>query len=165
MSRAPFHWDGEMPEMNTLVNEVMLQRMGFNTALAETQVGVLSRWMDGIPAAPALKVGAPFGAETSFLAEAVERGKALFVDETVGCGSCHSGPTHTDNRAYDVGTGGVFFTPTLIGIGLRRSFMRDGCASTLRDRFGLCGGGDAHGETSHLVEDQVDDLVAYMMTL
>ena len=36
---------------------------------------------------------------------------------------------------------------------------------TLRDRFGPCGGGDLHGETSTLSEAEIDDLVAYMETL
>ena len=37
--------------------------------------------------------------------------------------------------------------------------MHDGCAPTLKDRFGPCGGGDKHGVTSKLTSGQVDDLV------
>ena len=44
--------------------------------------------------------------------------------------------------------------------------MHDGCATTMRDRFRAdCGGGDAHGRTSHLSETQLADLVAYLETL
>jgi hypothetical protein len=160
MSRAPFHWDGEMPEMNTLVSEVMLNRMGFSTSVTEEQVGILGRWMDGIPKSPA-RLTAPLDAPDP----AIERGRTLFNDSTVGCATCHAGAAFTDNKSYDVGTGGKFFTPTLLGIGLRNRFMHDGCATSLHERFGLCGGGDAHGRTSQLDETQVDDLVTFMETL
>ena len=43
--------------------------------------------------------------------------------------------------------------------------MHDGCASTLRDRFAACGGGDEHGRTSQLRADEIDDLVAYLESL
>jgi hypothetical protein len=43
--------------------------------------------------------------------------------------------------------------------------MHEGCAATLADRFGACGGGDAHGKTSHLTAEQRADLVAYLETL
>ena len=43
--------------------------------------------------------------------------------------------------------------------------MHDGCAKTLADRFGACGGGDAHGVTSTLTQAQLADLVAYLESL
>jgi len=43
--------------------------------------------------------------------------------------------------------------------------MHDGCAATLRDRFGACGGGELHGHTSQLTPAQIDDLVAYLESL
>jgi mono/diheme cytochrome c family protein len=163
MSREPFHWDGEMPEIRTLVDEVMLSRMSFETDVSPEQVQILGRWMDTIPAAPSLTREGTTGALRD--PSAIERGRALFSDPVVACNSCHSGESFTDNKPYDVGTGGTFFTPTLLGIALRDSFMHDGCAATLEQRFGICGGGDTHGKTSHLTRSQIDDLVAYMGTL
>jgi cytochrome c peroxidase len=64
-----------------------------------------------------------------------------------------------------VGSGGSFVVPTLVGLAARPPFMHNGCAPTLRDRFGPCGGGDAHGVTSGLSSSQIDDLVAYLETL
>lgn len=164
MGRAPFHWDGEMPEMNTLVREVMQERMSFQTEVGTKQVEILGNWLDGIPAAPAVIDVAALAVESD-AAATVERGRVLFTDETVGCATCHSGPEYTDNKSYDVGTGGHYYTPTLIGIGLRDSFMHDGCAHTLEQRFGLCGGGDLHGKTSHLDDGQLAALAAFMRTL
>ena len=34
-------------------------------------------------------------------------------------------------------------------------FLHNGCAPTLRDRFGVCGGGEAHGRTAHLTQEQI----------
>lgn len=164
MSRAPFHWDGEMPEMETLMTEVMMTRMAFGTKILPAHIDILGRWLDGIPATPAL-VNAEDEALASAKSDSIEKGRALFNDATVGCASCHQGAGYTDNKSYDVGTGGLFYTPTLIGIGQRDAYMHDGCARTLTQRFGICGGGDLHGKTSHLTEAQIGELVAFMETL
>jgi cytochrome c len=160
MSRAPFHWDGEIAAMDDLVAEVMLGRMSFETPLGAEQIAILGRWLDSIPAPPSgqSESGNRDGA-------AVERGRLLFSDDQVGCASCHFGETYADGRSYDVGTGGMFYTPTLLGVGLRAHLMHDGCATNLTERFGVCGGGDLHGKTSDLDAANVDDLVAFMRTL
>jgi len=54
--------------------------------------------------------------------------------------------------------------PGLLGVGLRAPLMHDGCARTLRDRFGLCGGAD-HGGTAGLAGADIDALVAFMRSL
>ena len=55
--------------------------------------------------------------------------------------------------------------PSLLGVAARAPFMHDGCAATLDDRFGSCGGGDAHGKTSQLSAAQRADLVAFLESL
>jgi cytochrome c553 len=49
----------------------------------------------------------------------------------------------------------------------RTPLMHDGCASTLVERFtnAACGGGDNHGKTSQLSEEEIRDLSAYLETL
>ena len=49
--------------------------------------------------------------------------------------SCHVGPLMTTKQIVDVGTGGAFKVPSLLGVGARAPFMHDGCATTLMDRF------------------------------
>ena len=71
----------------------------------------------------------------------------------------------TDNATVDVGLGGAFQVPTLVGVVLRDPYMSNGCAATLSDRFGPCGGGDKHGHTSQLSASDIADLVAYLKTL
>jgi hypothetical protein len=42
--------------------------------------------------------------------------------------------------------------------------MHGGCAGTIEDRFGACGG-SRHGNTSSLDPSQLADLVAYLKSL
>ena len=106
-------------------------------------------------------------------ADAVARGQALFNEPNLGCATCHSGPRLTSNQTVDVNTGGggpdtgggAFQVPSLLGIAWRAPYMHQGCAATLEDRFGPCGGGDRHGQTSKLTVAQRSDLIAYLETL
>jgi cytochrome c peroxidase len=83
----------------------------------------------------------------------------------VGCMNCHNGAKLTDNFTVDVGTGGKFQVPSLLGVGQRVPLMHDGCAQTLRARFDAPCGGTAHGNTSQLREDQLSDLIAYLESI
>ncbi len=152
---APFHWTGDLSDMQHLMDEVMTRRMG-GPAIPEGYTRVLVRWIDAQP----VEVVDPI-ADGDVIA-----GEVLFADPTVGCTACHGGPRLTDDAVYDVGTGGAFVTPTLLGIGRRGSLMHDGCGVALTDRFDpTCGGGDAHGRTSHLSASEIRDLTAYLSTL
>ncbi len=153
--RAPFHWEGDMPDFKTLVNKVMVERMNLPIRPNRKQMEAFVGWVDSVERpAPRIEDEA-----------AVERGKALFFDANVGCNDCHSGPLFTNNRIVDVGTGGHFVVPTLVGVATRAPYIHDGCAETLKDRFSACGGGDQHGKTSQLSDAQIDDLVAFLETL
>jgi mono/diheme cytochrome c family protein len=154
---APFHWSGDLDGMGSLMGEVFSSRMG-GQPVGERKARLMLRWLDTLPVLPE----AP--PEDTL---AVERGEALFHDETVACAKCHSGATLTNNRSENVGSGAKFQVPSLVGVVSRPPFMHDGCAPTLKDRFTntACGGGDLHGVTSHLTEAQIDDLVAYLETL
>jgi len=157
LQRGPFHWNGELATIEALVADVLLRRMGMLERVSVDQASALASWLDSIPNVPAEPANDP---------EAAERGKALFEDPNVGCTRCHTGPAYADNRAYDVGTGMVLFTPTLLGVGTRQPLMHDGCAQTLEARFGFCGGeGDQHGTISHLDRAQTADLIAFLSTL
>jgi YVTN family beta-propeller protein len=114
------------------------------------------------------------------LSPAAERGKALFFDKTVACASCHSGPYYTDSslvkpyKLHDVGTGTddptekmgpKYDTPTLLGIYRTAPYLHHGKAKTLLDVLTTCNKKDQHGKTSHLQNDQLDDLVAFLKAL
>jgi mono/diheme cytochrome c family protein len=120
-------------------------------------VQALAGWLDTIPA---------YKPEAPADPAAVDRGRALFNDPTVGCASCHSGPAMTTRAIVDVGTGAPFKVPSLLGVSYRAPFMHDGCAPTLADRFGPCGGIEGkHGNVSALGDAERADLVQYLGTL
>jgi mono/diheme cytochrome c family protein len=141
-----------MADFHVLADEVFASRMGGPELPAE-YVDALADFIDSIP---------PPERATAVDPEAVARGEALFRDATTQCASCHESGMQD---SVDVGTGLALQVPRLAGVGSRAPLMHDGCAPTLRDRFGACGGGDRHGTTSHLTTAQIDDLVAYLETL
>ena len=154
LERAPYHWSGDMSSLPTLMDDVFAVRMS-GGELSERQKRSLGPWLDRLPPpAPA-----------AVAIEAAERGRQIFESPEVGCAACHNGPLYTNNILVDVGTGGNFKVPSLLGIGARAPFMHDGCAKTLTDRFTVCGNSALHGNTSHLTAAQVADLVAYLETL
>jgi mono/diheme cytochrome c family protein len=155
LATAPFHWNGDLRDLDVLMDEVFVQRMQ-GPKMEPAYVKVLGKWMDTIPAMPHMN-GQP---------EAVARGKALFESVKVGCATCHNGPLLTNNGSHDVGTGGKLQVPSLRGVVWRAPFMHDGCAKSMTDRFGgKCGGGDQHGVTSKLTPAEIADLVAYVESL
>jgi hypothetical protein len=158
LSTAPFHWDGSQTDMPTLVNTVFVGRMS-GPPLADGLTNALSSWMNTLPL---LQHDTPDAATTA----AIARGKATFENPAVGCTGCHSGAMMTNNLTLDVGTGGEFQVPSLLGVSFRAPYLHDGTAPTLTDRFNpSLGGGDQHGTTSALSTAQIADLVAYLGSL
>jgi len=114
------------------------------------------------------------------LSAAAQRGRKLFFRADVGCATCHSGPYYTDSslkkpfHLHDVGTGSDdptekigprYDTPTLLGVYRTAPYLHDGKAATLRDVLTTCNRGDRHGKTSQLAASEIDDLVAFLMSL
>lgn len=157
LGTEPFHWDGDMEDFTMLMTEVFVGRMsGEQPQTGDVQL--MAEWLDSVAAPPIEPPANP---------SAVARGRALFNDTGVGCASCHSGPKLISEGWFDVGTGGSFQVPSLVGLADREPYMHTGCAKTLRERFTnpACGGGDLHGRISHLAPSQIDDLIAYLETL
>lgn len=157
LGTEPFHWDGDMNDLDTLMNEVFVGRMG-GTRPDSQQLQVMGEWLDTVRP-PTVSVPEDQAAVT--------RGEVLFNNPAVGCATCHSGPKLMTQGWYDVGTGGRFQVPSLIGLADRGPYIHTGCAKTLRERFTKpdCGGGDQHGQVSTLTPQQLDDLLAYLNTL
>jgi hypothetical protein len=155
-SRAPYHWGADMPTLHTLITDVFTDRMS-GDPVTQQEEWALGNWLDRIPA--------PRGVVTD--SAAVARGEELFNSSETGCRSCHTGTLYTNNHIANVGTvgGGAIKVPSLIGVGGRAPYMHNGCAATLQDRFGACGGGDNHGHTSQLTSTELADLIAYLESL
>ena len=154
LGTGPFHWTGDMKDLPTLAHEVLSTRMS-GPELLPAHVEALAGWLDQVPA---------FKPEIGADQTAVDRGWALFHDPTVACSTCHAGAQLTNRNIVNVGTGNSFKVPSLIGVAFRAPLMHNGCAATLADRFGACGGTN-HGQTAGLTDAQRLDLIAYLSTL
>jgi hypothetical protein len=155
----PFHWDGDVADIGSLMVQVFEQRMGGPHESPE-RVDALAKWVNALqPPARTVDSASPEAA----------RGRALFESKEVGCTSCHVGSKYTSNGNAWVGTtepGHSLQVPSLVGVGYRAPFLHDGRAVTLRDRFDpRIGGGDAHGTTSGLSDPELGDLVSYLESL
>jgi hypothetical protein len=157
LARVPFHWSGDIPDMDALVTEVLVGRMS-GPSLDEPSILALGAWMNAQPA-----LAPPPPADPA----AVARGATTFADPSVGCSGCHSGPQLSTHQLIDVGTGGPFKVPSLIAVGYRAPYLHTGCAPTLTDRFTdtACSGGEMHGNTAQLGAGQISDLVAFLTSL
>lgn len=132
----------------------------------EEKARSIDQWLKSLrPAAsPHLECGA--------LSPAAERGQKLFLSEETGCAGCHGSQLFTDRRTYDVGTaaetdqpGDLFDTPVLFELWRTAPYLHDGSAATPREVMLDRNRADRHGRTSQLSENQVQDLVAYLLSL
>ena len=112
---------------------------------------------------------------------AIERGRKLFLSGATGCAECHPPPAYTDLLAYDVGTACIydgmwdpagadkpnqkFDTPALVELWRTGPYLHDGSAATLREVLTTKNVRDQHGATSHLTDAEIEDLIAYLVSL
>jgi YVTN family beta-propeller protein len=105
------------------------------------------------------------------LSDSATRGQALFRNERVGCARCHPPGLYTDLQPHDVGsrarfdTVSAFDTPTLVECWRTAPYLHDGSAATMSEVLTSRNAGDAHGVTSHLTAQDMDDLAAYVLSL
>jgi len=151
---APYHWPGDEPDLPTLVNDVYTVRMA-GQLLEPDQMSALTGWVQTI---------APPPAPSWIDAAAAAAGEAIFKSAATACSTCHSGAKFTDNQTVDVGTGGPFQVPPLVGVGWRTPLLHNGCAATIADRFGMCST-PQHGSISTLSATDLQNLEAYLETL
>jgi mono/diheme cytochrome c family protein len=116
---APFHWDGDMDDFQTLSNEVYTHRMG-GAMQSDDRAAAFERWLFAA-------VRAPAGTEVDESLRA--EGEALFVDQ--GCASCHSGSRMTNEQTVAF-RGKSSQLPSLRRVALRPPYMHDGRAEDLR---------------------------------
>ena len=102
------------------------------------------------------------------LSPAAERGAKVF--EQAGCAACHPAPLYTNLKEYDLGTGTgpdkdkKFDTPTLVEVWRTAPYLHDGRAPTIREMLTKYNPGDKHGVTSGLTEEQINDLVEFVLS-
>ncbi len=181
----PFHWSGDLDELHDV--ESTIRDIQAGTGLVDgpdncspacdqappnagrsTDLDDLAAYMATLtlPTNPNLDAdGKP--------SQAAIRGSRVFHSPETGCAACHVPPLYLDRRRHDVGTGGrpeerkgpAFNTPSLRGVFATAPYLHDGRAETLASVFTTHNPADAHGVTSGLSTQEIDDLVAYVESL
>jgi YVTN family beta-propeller protein len=164
LDTAPFHWPGDVPTVAALNDMTVKPFMG-GAGMTATDFEPIAAFLGTIRQAPS--VAAARGA----LNELELRGKAVFESEATGCTRCHAGGHFTDNLSHDIGSTAdfrdisAFQTPVLHGLHRSAPYFHDGRYKTLEDMVADTVLTDRMGTGSHLDDDDVAALVAYLKTL
>ncbi|RIK81629.1 MAG: hypothetical protein DCC68_08205 [Planctomycetota bacterium] len=115
-------------------------------------------------------VASPHLGKDGALTESAARGKALF-EGTAGCARCHPGPYFTDRKMHNVGVlsenepDGRYDTPSLLEAYRTAPYLHDGRAETLKDVLTIYNPKGRHGNVGDLSPQQIDDVVAFLLSL
>jgi mono/diheme cytochrome c family protein len=115
---APFHWDGEMSDLDMIMDEVLSHRMGGMRQSPQRRESFAS-WIFDRERPPARADAQP---------DLVAQGQARFTD--LGCATCHAGSRLMSNETVELG-GKMLQVPSLRRIALRPPYMHDGRSLTL----------------------------------
>jgi DNA-binding beta-propeller fold protein YncE len=151
----PFKWDGKDKDLPTSLSNTV-GRLG-GSGLSPQQAKDLQAFLESLPRPRPPSVEDP---------DAIARGQALFESEQTACTACHDGPKLADGLQHDLASNiGSVDTPSLVGLAHTAPYYHDGSARTLRALLTDKGSIHDMGETGHLSEGQVDDLIAYLESL
>jgi len=161
-SSAPYHWDGDMTDLQVLCDEVFTHRMGGGALVPQTQTPALARFLNSMPRVPV---------STSLDQARVTKGQEIF-NGAGACASCHQDGHGTMSQNMDIGKIDAIGAttplqvPILLGVADRAPYMHDGCATTLMDRLNnpACAG-TSHGIVQGLTDDDKQNLVEYLESL
>jgi YVTN family beta-propeller protein len=104
------------------------------------------------------------------LSEAARRGKAIFFREEIGCAQCHPEPLYTDKKLHDLNPDRrekrpPIDTPTLIECWRTAPYMHDGHWVTIKELLTKGRHGHSGTKAGSLTEKEIDDLVAFVLSL
>jgi hypothetical protein len=155
---APFGWDGSDADLEAHLLEAT-QRLGGIGGLRSLERKALLAFVRQLR-----------GPTSSAAGEGqTRRGADIFASTQAGCSACHSGPTLSDGKIHDVGSGTRvdrgprFATPSLRFVAGRAPYFHDGRYPTLDDL--LKDEERKMGHTGHLDEDDRAALVVYLESL
>ncbi len=150
----PFKWDGKDKDLETSLTATV-GRLG-GSGLTPADVADLQAFLEQLP-----KPEAPTADSA-----AIARGRELFESEDTACAACHEGSKLADGQQHDLGTNlATVDTPSLIGLAHSAPYYHDGSARTLRALLTDKANVHGMGKTSHLSEEQIADLTAYLESI
>jgi YVTN family beta-propeller protein len=153
---GPWAWNGAKADLKNQLRESVRSTM--HGRATEVQIEDLEAYLRSLPPPPAL------ASQGSVWKASLGRGKMVF--EAQGCARCHSPPTYTTPRTYDVGLAdevgnAAFNPPSLRGVGHGVAFFHDGRAASLAEVFARF----RHQVPADLARGDVDDLVTFLRSL
>jgi cytochrome c peroxidase len=159
---APYGADGRMPSLRDFVHNVIVSEFA-GPEPSPSIVDAIVAYIQDIDFLPNPSLG-PGGSLVGRVSESERRGETLFSkpfphDPSMSCAGCHvpSG-AFVDHRQHDVGSGGLFKTPTLRNADFNAPYFHDG-------RFDTYDQVVAHFDSVFdlgLSEQDRRDLVAYL---
>jgi len=127
---APYGHDGRTLSLTDFVHNVIVNEFAGPEPSREVLDAIVA-YIEDVDFVPNRRLG-PGGKLTGRLADAEKRGEALFYkpfahDPALSCAGCHV-PTgaFVDHRQHDVGSGGLFKTPTLLDANFNAPYFHDG---------------------------------------
>jgi hypothetical protein len=127
---APYGNDGRTASLRDFVRNVIVNEFAGPEPSSATVEAIVA-YINDIDFLPNPNLG-PAGRLTPMAMESERRGEALFVkpfpnDPNMSCATCHvpSG-AFVDHRQHDVGSGGLFKTPTLMNADYNAPYFHDG---------------------------------------
>ena len=106
------------------------------------------------------------------LSAAAEHGKRVFFDRRAGCAACHPEPMFADGKMRDIGSAGIndrpgskFTTPSLLETWRTAPYLHDGRYLTVKELIVRGKHVAGAGEFDKLSEQEINDLVEFVMSL
>jgi len=172
----PFKWNGGNPNLSTECGPRTEKYFYRSQSYNAHELSALTTYVLSIPLRPN-RYRLPGGALTA----AQARGKAIFertryksgrpIARHNQCAYCHRGEKFTNQKLTYVGTMKATDTfemidvPHLTDIAYSPPYLHDGSALTLEELWTKFNANDAHGVTSDLGPQEIEDLVEYLKTL
>jgi YVTN family beta-propeller protein len=166
----PFKWNGKNPTLEVQCGPRFAKVLMRTDPIPEKELLDLTTYIKSLPPHRVATRSAD-----GQLTPSQERGKAIFfatktpdgkeIPHERRCSTCHRPPLYTVRLSFDVGTGGMFDTPHLVGIAASAPYLHDGRAKTLEELWTTFNTNDLHGVSSYMNKIQLNDLIDYLKTL
>lgn len=175
LDTAPFKWTGKNPSLSRQCGPRLAVFFTRIDPFTPEQVEALDHYICTIPRNPnryriaGTRTDAQERGRQLFIRERDNTGKSIPVENR--CVTCHPGPYYTSRIKADMkiastlDTHSNFDIPHLNNIYESAPYLHDGRANTLEEIWTRFNPDDTHGATNDMTKDQLNDLVAYLLTL
>jgi len=166
----PFKWNGRNPSLEVQCGPRFAKVLMRTDPIPQKELVDLTTFIKSLPPQRVMARSAD-----GKLTPSQARGKAIFfatstptgkeIPHERRCATCHRPPLYSARLSFDVGTGGTFDTPHLLGVADTAPYLHDGRALSLEEIWTTYNTNDLHGVTSYMNKIQLNDLVDYLKTL